>query len=566
MKNQEIAEIFDEIADILEMLQIEWKPRAYRKAAQSMRDSVNIEEIYKKKGVEGLKEISGIGDALAKKIEEYLRTGKIREFEKLKKKIPLSVDEMTHIQSLGPKKAYRLFKELNIKNIKQLELACKQGKLRTLEGFGEKSEKEIIANIELYKKGRERKMLGRILPLARELINELKKVKEVKKIEIVGSLIRMKETIKDIDLLIASANSEKVMNHFVNLPGVEKVLVRGETKSSVLLKAGLNCDLRVVPEKSFGAALQYFIGSKLHNVEVRKIAIKKGYKLNEYGLFKKNKYVCGKDEKEIYKKLDLLYVPPELRENTGELKLKKLPDLVSGKDIRGDLHTHTVWSDGESTTEEMILAAKKLGYEYIAITDHSPRQIMANGLDEKRLLAHIKEIELLRKKISGIQILIGSEVDILRDGSLDYSNKILKKLDWVNIALHTSLKLNFNDMTKRVLTALDNPYVNSFVHPTARSLENRGPVEFNVEKIIQKAIDNNILLEINSAPKRLDLKDVHARLAVEMGAKLVIDTDAHHENQLKNIEYGVATARRGWVEKKHVVNTLSWGKFKKYMN
>ncbi|MBI4919653.1 nucleotidyltransferase domain-containing protein, partial [archaeon] len=320
MKNREIADIFNEIADILEILQVEWKPRAYRNAAVNLENlSQDIEYIYSKKGIDGLKELPGIGENLAKKIEEFLKTGKVKEYEKLKKKIPLEVEEMTHVQGLGPKKAYRLFKELKIKNLKELKYACEKNKVRNLEGFGEKTEQEILENLALYEKGQERKVLGAVLPVARSIVEELKKLSEVKKIEIVGSLARMKETIKDIDLLVVSTNSKRVMSYFTSLPSVEKVISHGEAKSSVLLKEGLNCDLRVFDEKSFGSAMQYFIGSKEHNVEVRKIALSKGFKLNEYGLFKREKYICGKTEEEIYGKLGLLLIPPEMRENTGEL-------------------------------------------------------------------------------------------------------------------------------------------------------------------------------------------------------------------------------------------------------
>ncbi|MBI5065289.1 DNA polymerase/3'-5' exonuclease PolX [Candidatus Woesearchaeota archaeon] len=566
MKNNEVAEIFDEIADIMEILQVNWKPKAYRKAALSLTGlSQNIDDIYKKSGIKGLEEIPGIGGGLAKKIIEYLTTGKISEYEKLKKKIPLSVEQMTHIRGLGPKKVWKLYKELKINNVEELKKACEKGLLQNLEGFGEKTEKEILESLALYKKGQERRLLGEVLPLAREIVEELKKLSEVKKIEIVGSLARMKETIKDIDLLIISLNPRKVMEYFVNLSQVEKIVARGELKSSVLLKQGINCDLRVFEEKNFGAAMQYFTGSTEHNVELRKIAIGQGYKLNEYGLFKGNKYVCGRTEEEIYDRLGLLRVPPEMRENTGEIKLKKLPDLINYGDIKGDLHMHTNWSDGQNTTEEMILAAKNSGHEYIAITDHSPGQRLANGLDEKRLLKHIEEIKELRKRITGIKILIGSEVDILKDGNLDYPDRLLKLLDWVNISIHSGFKMSEKEMTKRVLKALDNPFAKVWSHPTARSINKREPINVDLEKVFQKAKDRGLLLEVNSTPKRLDLKDSHARLAVEMGNKLIINTDSHAVAHLKGMEYGIAQARLGWIEKKDVVNTLSWKEFEKYV-
>ena len=571
MKNIEIALIFYKIADILEMLGIEWKPIAYRRAARVMETmSKDIENVYNKEGLKGLMQISSIGKALAKKIEEYILTDKIKEYELLKKQIPKGFEDLLYVQGIGPKKVYKLFRKLKIDNIQKLENAAKKGLIRKLEGFGDKSEQEILKSIEIFKKGQERMLLGKALPIAREIESSLEKLKEVKKVVIAGSVRRMKETIKDIDILVISSNPKKVVNTFTTMPNVERVLAKGETKSSIVLKQGINSDLRVLEEKSFGAGLNYFTGSKDHNVELRRIAITKGLKLSEYGLFnaKNGRYVCGRTEQDVYKKLGLSYVAPELRENFGEIpaaKKSKLPKLIDYDSLKGDLHMHTKWSDGANTTEEMIKACINLDYKYIAITDHSKSEYIANGLDEKRLLKHCQEIDKLQKKYPQIRVLKGAEVDILSDGKLDYSDKILKKLDIVIASIHSRFKSQKEEMTKRIIKALENKYVNIFSHPTGRLINEREPYEVDIEKLFETARENNVFLEINSFPSRLDLKDINIKLALEHEVKFAINSDSHSTEHLKYIELGIAQARRGWLESKDILNTLSKQKVEKIL-
>ncbi len=415
MKNLEIAKIFYEMADILEMQDVQWKPRAYRKAARALESlSEDVEDIYKKKGLKGLEKIPGIGERLAKKIVQYIETGKINEYERLKKTLPPGLTEMMEVMGLGPKKVKVLYKKLKIKNIKELEKAIKEHKLRNLFGFGEKTEKNILESLQLYKQRSKRMLIGFVLPLVNNIVNELKKLKEVHNIVPVGSFRRCKETVGDIDILVTSSNPNKVMDTFVKLPEIKKVLAKGTTKSMVILSNGLQADLRVVEDKSFGSALQYFTGNKDHNIELRKIAIKKGYKLSEYGLFEKrtNKMVAGKTEEEVYKKLGLRYIPPELRENRGEIeaaKRGKLPNLVEYRDIKGDLHIHSKYSDGTATIKEIADAARKIGYKYICITDHSKSRAIAHGLKEDTLLKQIKEIKKLNRKLKGFRIFTGCE-------------------------------------------------------------------------------------------------------------------------------------------------------------
>lgn len=567
-KNSLIADMFFEMADVLEMQGVDWKPNAYRKAARSIEAlSEPIEKVYEKGGMKALRSISGVGEGLAKKIEEFLKTGKMKEFDKIVKKIPRGVEEMMHVPGLGPKKVMRLYNELKIKSLVDLERAVRAGRLRDLEGFGEKSEQDVLRGLGLVKQGAKRSLLGLALPLARELADKLSKVPGVKRVEPAGSLRRMRDTVGDIDLLVISKRPEIVMKTFTSLPEVQTVLAKGLTKSTVILKNGLQADVRVLEEKSFGAALQYFTGSKDHNVALRQLAIKKGFKLSEYGLFKKDKYVCGKTEKEIYNKLGLDVVPPELRENKGELQAasrKQLPSLVSLSDIKGDLHLHSNWSDGLNSIEQMAGAAEERGYKYIALTDHSKSERIANGMDEKRILKYLDEIDRVQKKVD-IRILKGSEVDILSDGSLDFDNRILKRLDVVLAAVHSGFKSSSADMTKRILKAFDNPYVNVFVHPTGRLIHQREGYSFDFDKVAGAAKERGVALEIDSYPSRLDLNDVMAKRALEIGCKLSIDTDSHSIEHLRYMELGVAQARRAWASKNDIINAFSLNRLEKFL-
>lgn len=572
MNNLDIANIFYEIADILELQNVQWKPQAYRKAARTLESlSEDVKNLYQRGGLKTLQTLPGIGENLAKKIAAYLETGRIREYERLKKTLPKGMEDLMHVQGVGPKKAVRLYKKLHITSLKQLEHSAQTGKIRRLEGFGEKSEQDILRGIQLVKKSQERMLLGTALPLARDILKRLRTLKEIKELEIGGSLRRMKETVRDIDILAISTNAKKVMHFFTTMDDVQTVLAHGTTKSAVILKNGIQTDIRVLPRQSYGAALQYFTGNKDHNITLRQIAIKKGYKLSEYGLFhtKTKKFVCGHTEKEVYKKLGLPYIEPELRENTGEIEAAragKLPNIISYNSIQGDLHLHTTWSDGNNTPEEMIQAAIKQGYEYVAVTDHSKSEHVANGMNEQRLQKYIHELEKLKRKYANkISVFIGSEVSIKADGTLDYSNNYLKKLDWVVASVHSRFKQSKDDMTKRILKALDNPYVNCLGHPTGRLIDRREPYDVDLEKVFSKAQERKIFLEINATPERLDLKDTHIKKAIEQGATLMINTDSHNKEQLAHMELGIAQARRGWATPKNIINTLPLKKFEKNM-
>lgn len=559
MLNLEIAQIFYQMADFLEMKEVEFKPRAYEKAARVLESmEEDVKKIYQEGGIKALKEIPGVGEAISKKIEEYIKTGRIKEFNRLKKECPVRIDQLTRIEGLGSRKIKVLYKKLKIKTLKDLEKAAKKGKIRDLEGFGEKSEENILQGIEFVRRSKGRFLLGEILPVTREMISELDKLKEVGRISPAGSIRRMQETIGDIDILITSQKPGKVMEYFVKMPEVVKVWAKGPTKSSVRLKGGFDCDLRVIKNESFGAALQYFTGNKDHNILTRRIAIKKGLKLNEYGVFKNERKIAGKNEKEVYQAIGLPYIEPEIRNNTGEIEAAsegKLPKLIDYNDIKGDCHVHSKWSDGSHTIEEMAKAAKKMDYQYIAITDHTGSLSIAGGLNEKELLKQMKEIDKINQKISGIKILKGCEVNIKQDGSLDIKDEVLAKLDIVVAAVHSGFKMSKEDMTKRIIKAMENPNVDLIAHPTGRLIMRRKGYELDWEKIFKVAKKTKTALEINSYYERLDLKDIDIRQAVEHGVKLMINTDSHATSHLSYMELGIATARRGWAEKKDVLNT-----------
>lgn len=567
MKNLELAKLFFEAANILEMNEVPWKPIAYKKVARNLEGmSEDVEEIYKRGGLEALKEIPGVGEHIANKIEEYIKTGHIKEIEKLMKQVPGELLKIMDIPGMGPKKTKMLYDKLKIKTLKQLEDYAKTHKIAGLEHFKEKSEENILRGLEIYKKGQGRALLLIALNHANKLIKKLKGLKEVKQINYAGSLRRMKETIGDIDILVTSNNPKKVMDFFTSLPEVESILGKGKTKSSVILKNGMQADVRVLEDKGYGAAMQYFTGSKDHNIELRRIAIKKGYKLSEYGLFnKKGKLVAGRTEEEVYRNLGMPYIEPELRENAGEIAAalkRKLPRLVELKDIKGDLHMHTKYSDGNNTPYELALAAKKLGYKYICITDHSKSEIIANGMKENILEKYIKEVKKIN--IHGIKVLVGSEVDILEDGSLDYSDKYLKMLDFVVGSIHSKFKLPREKMTKRVITAIESGHINALGHLTTRQFGNRDSAEMDFPRIFRAAAENNVFIEINSQPARMDISDQLAREAVKQGAKLIINTDSHNSNSLKDfMPLGVAIARRAWCTKKDIANTMPIKEFLK---
>ncbi len=570
MKNQEIAKIFYEIAEYLKMDEVAFRPYAYQKVAFNLENlKQDIEKIYKKEGLKGLEKIPGVGKHIALKIEEYLKKGKIEYYEKLKKKFPVDLGELTAVEGLGPKKIKTLYQELGIRNVKDLEKAAKSHKIAPLFGFGEKTEKNILENIKFLKKSKGRFLLGEILPIARHIYEKLKGLKEVEKIDIVGSLKRMKETVRDIDILTASPKPKKVMDFFVSLSGIEKVWSKGTTRASIRIRTGFDIDIRVVPKESYGAALQYFIGSKGHNIATRKVAISKGLKLNEYGLFKGKRKIAGKNEKEIYKLLGMDWIPPEIREDQGEIEaaLKgKLPKLVQLKDIKGDLHCHSNWNGGENSILEMAQKAMELGHDYIGISDHTKFLRIEYGLDEKQLSKQRKEIDKLNKKFSRkkFKILQGAETNILRNGSIDIKDQALKKLDYVIAGIHSSFKISRAEMTKRIISAMKNPNIDIISHPTGRILKRREEYEIDFDKILRAAKEFKVILEINAYPARLDLNDLNIRRCKNAGVKMVINTDAHYKDQMKYMKLGVAQARRGWAEKKDIINTQPLIRLLKY--
>ena len=561
MRNSEIAQIFQDIADILEIEgENPFRVRAYQKAVRTLESlPEEVEKIYRRGE---LKKIPGVGEGLAKKIEELLSTGKLAYYDDLKKQVPPGLRELLSIPDIGPKTISLLYKELGISNVRELEKAVKKHRLKDLPGMGEKTEENILRGIELLKRKKERMLLGKAYPLAQSIIERLENLTEVNHISPAGSLRRMKETIGDIDILVTSRSPRRVMEAFSELPEVTEILALGETKSSVIMREGLQVDVRVVEPDSFGAALQYFTGSKSHNIKLRDMAGKRGLKVNEYGVFRieNGEKIAGREEKDVYAALDLLYIPPELREERGEIEAARennLPRLVDLKDIKGDFHLHSQWSDGLESIPELAGTAGKMGYQYIAICDHSQSLGIAGGLSVDERLQQIEEIREINKKLKGFRVLAGAEVDIRSDGSLDYEEKLLKELDIVIAAIHSGFKQSREVMTGRIVRAMKNRFVHIIAHPTGRLLHEREPYQVDMETLIREARNTGTFLELNAFPARLDLNDVHCRQAKEAGVTVALGTDSHHRGQMETMSYGVATARRGWLETKDILNTLS---------
>ena len=561
MKNKEVARVLYAIADLLEIKEEKFKPNAYRKAAQNIELlPEDIEKVFEQGNLE---KIPGVGKNIAKKIEEFLKTGKLEYYERLKKEIPVDVEALSSIEGMGPKKIKTLYNELGIKNLSELEKAAREGKIREIKGMGEKTEKKILESIAFARKGK-RELLGVILPEAMELKALLEK--KVEMISIAGSLRRMKETVGDMDILAFSSQPAEVMDFFTSMENVEAVIAKGETKSSVRLESGIQVDLRIVPKESFGSALQYFTGSKEHNIAVRKIAVRAGCKLNEYGLFKGEKRIAGESEEEVYRALGMDYIPPELRENRGEVEAAmagKLPHLIEYGDVKGDLQMHTKWSDGANTIEEMVEEARKMGHEFIAITDHVGSLKIAGGMDEDEIRKQMREVEKVNEKYDDIHVFYGVEVNIMKDGSLDMGKSVLKDVDVVVAGIHSGLRMSEEEMTARMIKAMESGVVNIIAHPTGRIIQRREGIKLDFEKVFDAAKENGVVMEINAQPARLDLNDVHVKRAVEKGLKLSIGTDAHNLSNLHYINLGVAVARRGWAEKKDIINTYDIKKLEK---
>ncbi len=563
MLNKKIALILYEIADILEIQGIEFKPIAYRRAAQTIESlSKDIKEAYKENKLE---ELPGIGKHIADKIKEIIETGSLRYYKDLKKKLPIDFEGLMNVEGIGPKKVKLLWKKLGIKNVKDLEKAIEKHKLAKLKGLGEKTEKNILEGIDFAKKSKGRMLLSEAMYIAESII---KKLKDVKKINYAGSIRRGKETIGDIDILCCS-NNKNIMEEFVNLDIVKDVIAKGTTRSAIVTKDNVHVDLRLLDEKTYGAALLYFTGSKEHNIELRKIAINKKWKLSEYGLFKGDRLIAGKTEEEIYKKLGLGYIEPELRENNGEIEASrrnKLPNLVKLEDIKSDLQMHSDYSDGNNTIKEMAEKCIKLGYKYMLVTDHTGKLKIANSLDERRAENYFKEIDRLNKNFKNFRIFKGAEVDIKENGDIGISDKFLKKFDVIVASIHSAFKKSKEEQTKRLLKAMDNKYIKIIGHLTGRLINERKSIEVDIDKIFKKARENNIVLEINAFPNRLDLNDANVREAIKNGCKLSLGTDAHSAEQLDFMKFGVITAKRGWAEKKDIVNCYDVNKFKKFFN
>lgn len=539
----------------------QFRARAYYRTADTISGlQENVIDIYNKHGINGLLEIQSVGKAIAGKIEEYIKRGKVDHLEELKAKMPIALDELNGIEGISPKTIRMFYDKLQIKNLADLEEAAAKGKLRTAPGFTEKKEQDILKRIEFFKRGKGRRIIGEIYPLVKQIEKRLQHVKGVRNAVTAGSVRRMKETIGDIDYLVTTSDPERVIEHFVKMPEVEKILGRGQSKVFVKLANGIDADLLVVPEESWGSALQYFTGSKEHSVRLRKIATAKGLRLNEWGIFKADKRIAGATEKEVYETLELQWIPPEMRENSGEMELgkqHKVPNLVEYGSLKGDLQVHSENSDGTATIEEMARGAKAFGLEYVAITDHTKSLTIAGGLDEQELLDQIDNIAQLNDRIrGGFRILSSAEVNIMKDGSLDIQNNVLDKLDIVGAAIHSHFNLPIEIQTERLIKAAKNQCVDIIFHPTGRLINKRAGYPVDVTKVIDVASDTQTVLEIDAHYDRLDLKDDYVRMAVESEVKLVIDSDAHHPIHYSFLTFGIGQARRGWARQSDILNTL----------
>ncbi len=559
MKNRELADLFEKMANVLEFKgENPFKISAYRRASRIIGDlAQDIGEIAEQGE---LRNIPGIGEGMAQKIVEYLKTGKISKFEEARKGVPDELIAIMDIPGMGPKTLSMLHKERGISSLSQLEKAVEDGSLMGLFGMGEKKIENIKRGILLLKQSKGRMNLGVAFPVAKRIVEALRQKTGSKKIEWAGSLRRMRENIGDIDILATGPDKEKIVQTFTHLPEVKEVLASGETKASVIVEGGTQIDLRVVEEESYGAALQYFTGSKGHNIHLRGIAKAKGIKINEYGVFKGKRKVGGNEENDVYRALGMDWIDPELREDRGEIEAAqkgRLPKLVEESEIKGDLHVHSKWSDGTSSIEEIAKAAQKRGYQYVAICDHSKSLRIARGLDESRRMEQIEEIDRINERLKGFRILKGAEVDILTDGKLDMTEKLLEKLDIVVGAVHSGFKQDRERMTKRIVQALSDPFLSILAHPSGRLLGARDPYEVDMDELMKAAKRHGKAMEINATFERLDLDDIHCRKAKEMGIRLTIGTDSHHLDQLWMMSLGVAVARRGWLETKDVLNTLS---------
>ncbi len=559
-KNQELARIFDRMADALEFLgEIPFKVVAYRKAARVLEDlPEDVEEIYRKGGMAALMRLPGIGEGIAKKIAQYLDEGRIDRYEEVMKQVPQDLLDLMEVQGIGPRTLRLAYEKLGVRTKEDFKRVLEDGSLARLPGMGPKKIENIKKGLELYERMAQRIPLGAAYPLVQAIVEALRQVPEVLEISPAGSFRRMKETVGDLDILAAARpeHGRSIIQKFVSLPQVTRVLAAGDTKGSAIFQDRYQVDLRVVPPESYGAALQYFTGSKAHNVHLRGIARSMGLKISEYGVFRGAEKIAGETEESVYKAVGLVWIPPELREDRGEIEAAqqgKLPRLVEYDEIRGDLHVHSKYSDGTATLEELVRFGQKMGYEYIAVCDHSQSVKYAHGLEVDRLRKKNAEIDRINARLEGFRLLKGTEVDILPDGSLDYPDEVLAELDFVVASVHQWRK--DEDATERILRAMENPYVHAVGHPTGRLISTREGYRVDIEALVEKALETGTFLEINAYYERLDLNDVHARLAGERGVLLEIGTDAHQAGQLWQIRLGVGVARRAWLGPQQIVNT-----------
>ncbi|MCL6583579.1 MAG: DNA polymerase/3'-5' exonuclease PolX [bacterium] len=567
--NADIATVLNRVADLLEIEGANvFRIRAYRNAARTIASLPwSVAEVLAEG--EDLPKLPGIGEDLAGKIKEIATTGTLSQLEEIERRIPAALTQLMKIPSLGPKRVQAIYQKLNITTLDELEKAAREGKIRALFGFGQKTEEKIIEEIEQKKEKKERIKLPVAEEVAQSIVNYLRQVSGVSEVVVAGSYRRRKEVVADLDILAVASQDSPIMQRFINYEDVDRVVARGETKSTVLLRSGLQVDLRVVPKESYGAALHYFTGSSTHNIAIRKLGLKAGLKINEYGIFRAEERIGGREEEDVFRSVGLPFIEPELREGRGEIEAAArhmLPRLISLADIRGDLHLHTTATDGRFSLEEMVEAAIRKNYQYVAITDHSRHVSVAHGLDARQILQQIEAIDRLNKRLEGkIRVLKGVELDILEDGSLDLPDEVLKLLDLTVCSVHYNFNLPLEKQTERIIRAMDNPYFNILAHPTGRLINERKPYEVDMERLIEAARQRGCFMELNAHPDRLDLNDIHCKMAKEMGVKIAVSTDAHNLTDLDFMRYGVDQARRGWLEPEDVLNTRDWPKLQQLL-
>jgi DNA polymerase (family 10) len=566
LNNRRVADVLREIGLILQAQGIAFKPQAYEHAADTILAlQEDLSSLYKMCGTRCIDDLPGIGPSITKKIKELVMTGRLAYYDNLKRDYPMDLLALTSIQNVGPKTAVRLYQALGIKTLKDLERAVKAKKIHRLPGFGRKTEDQMLRGLGFLREHKGRTLLHDALPLAEAVVERLRQVPGVTHCDVAGSLRRRRETIGDIDLLITTSKPKLAIQAYKTLPQVSQVLEEGPTYVVVRFSFGMNGDLRILKPGDYGSALVHYTGSREHNILIRERARKLGYKLSEYGFFRGNTRIACKTEADVYKKLKMQWIPPEIREATDEVSLAaahKIPDLIGYDDLRGDLQVQTDWTDGAASIEAMAREAKARGLSYIAITDHTRALAMTGGLNEKRLREQGREIDRVNKKISGLRILKGTECDVLRDGSLDLSDKVLKTLDIVCISIHNTFQLSELEQTERLIRAMKNPLVNVVFHPTGRVVNRREPYAIDMPRVVRAAKEYHVALEVNGSD-RLDLRDLHVRMAIEAGVKLVIDSDAHFIEEFGFLPFGIATARRGWAKKSDVLNTLPVASFLK---